>query len=59
MLIASGLSGSGIIKADAVGRIAAALYEEKEWATLYGGRKIKVSRLGLRERDVGIESFVL
>ncbi len=58
-IVAAGLSGSGIMKADAVGRIAAALYAGKEHAELYGGRKIKVSRLGVAERDVGIERFVL
>lgn len=58
-IVAAGLSGSGIMKADAVGRIAAALYAGNEHAELYGGRKIKVSRLGVAERDVGIERFVL
>jgi len=59
VIVAAGLSGSGIMKADAVGRIAAALHAGKEHAELYGGRKIKVSRLGVAERDVGIERFVL
>jgi len=59
VIVAAGLSGSGIMKADAVGRIAAALYAGKEHAELYGGRKITVSRLGVAERDVGIERFVL
>ena len=58
-IVAAGLSGSGIMKADAVGRMVAALYAKKEHAELYGGRKIKVSRLGVAERDVGIERFVL
>jgi glycine/D-amino acid oxidase-like deaminating enzyme len=59
MIVASGLSGSGIMKADAVGRIVTALYEGKEHASLYGGRTIKVARLGLQDRDVGTERFVL
>ncbi len=59
IILATGLSGSGVMKADAVGRIVAALYDNKEYANLYGGRKIKVNRLGLHERDVGVESFVL
>jgi len=59
VMMAAGLSGSGIMKADAVGRTVAALYAKKEHAELYGGRKIKVSRLGVAERDVGIERFVL
>ena len=57
--IVSGLSGSGIMKADAVGRIAAALYGKEEYTTLYGGEKIKTSRLGILERDVGKERFVI
>lgn len=58
-ILAVGLSGSGIMKADAVGRTVAALHARKEYAELYGGRKIKVSRLGVAERDVGVERFVL
>jgi len=59
LIVAAGLSGSGIMKADAVGRIIAALYAKREHADLYGGRKIKVGKLGVAERDVGIERFVL
>jgi glycine/D-amino acid oxidase-like deaminating enzyme len=59
LLVVSGLSGSGIMKADAVGRIASSLYDGKEHATLYGGRRIEVRRLGVRERDVDPERFVL
>jgi len=59
VIVAAGLSGSGIMKADAVGRIVATLYAKKEHADLYGARKIKVGRLGVAERDVGIERFVL
>ena len=59
LLVVAGLSGSGIMKADAVGRIASALYDSKERATLYGGRKIEVRRLGVSDRDVDPERFVL
>jgi FAD-dependent oxidoreductase domain-containing protein 1 len=59
LLVVAGLSGSGIMKADAVGRIASALYGEEEHATLYGGRKIEVGRLGISERRVDPERFVL
>jgi glycine/D-amino acid oxidase-like deaminating enzyme len=58
-IVVSGLSGSGIMKADAVGRMVTALYEKKEYANLYGGKEIRVARLGINERDVGIERFVL
>ena len=59
VIMAAGLSGSGIMKADAVGRIVAALYAGKDHAKLYGGRKIRVGRLGVTERDVGVERFIL
>jgi FAD-dependent oxidoreductase domain-containing protein 1 len=59
VLVVAGLSGSGIMKADAVGRIASALYDRKEHATLYGGRTIEVRRLGISNRDVDPERFVL
>jgi FAD-dependent oxidoreductase domain-containing protein 1 len=59
MIAISGLSGSGIMKADAVGRMVAALYSGKEYAELYGGKKIEVARLGFQKRDVGVERFVL
>ena len=52
-------SGSGIMKADAIGRIAAALYNNQEHAELYGGIKFKVSRLGLENRNVDKEDFVI
>ena len=57
-VVAAG-SGSGIMKADAIGRIAAALYNDLEYAELFGGSKFKVSRLGLEERDVDKEDFVI
>ncbi|MCG3221717.1 MAG: FAD-binding oxidoreductase, partial [Candidatus Heimdallarchaeota archaeon] len=58
MAVTSG-SGSGIMKADAVGRIAEALYRDQEYAELFGGTKFKVSRLGLKERNVDKEYFVI
>ena len=57
-IVSSG-SGSGIMKADAIGRIAAALYNNQEHAELYGGTKFKVSRLGLENRNVDKEDFVI
>ena len=57
-VVSSG-SGSGIMKADAIGRIAAALYNNQEHADLYGGIKFKVSRLGLEDRNVDKEDFVI
>jgi len=59
LIVVGGASGSGIMKADAIGRIAAALYEGKEYASLYGNRAFKVSDLGLKNRHVEPEKLVI
>ncbi len=59
LIIVTSASGSGIMKADAVARIADALYQGEEFAELYGGTKFKVSRLSLKNRDVDKEYFVI
>jgi glycine/D-amino acid oxidase-like deaminating enzyme len=58
-IITAGLSGSGIMKADSVGRIAAALFDDSEEATLFGNRRIPVSKMGLVNRAVEKEKFVI
>lgn len=58
-ILTVGLSGSGIMKADAVGRMAAAIFAEKEEAMLYGDRRISTNRLRLTNRAVGKEEFVI
>ena len=58
-ILATGMSGSGIMKADAIGRLAAALYYEESEATLFGNRTISTTRLGLVNRNVGHEQFVI
>ncbi|TRO55399.1 FAD-binding oxidoreductase, partial [Candidatus Bathyarchaeota archaeon] len=52
-------SGSGIMKGDALGRIASSLYYDKEEAELYGGRKFRVSYLGVHHRKIEPEKFVI
>jgi len=59
LIIISGCSGSGIMKADAIGRIVDALYRRKEEAELYGNVKFKVSDLGVEKRNVENEEFTL
>jgi len=59
MILAGGASGSGILKADSIGRIAAALYKGEEYALLYGDRKFRVSDLGLKNRSVEPERLVI
>jgi len=57
LIVVGGASGSGIMKADAIGRIAAALYNGEEYALLYGGRKFRVSDLSIKERRVEPEKL--
>lgn len=59
LLVVGGASGSGIMKADAIGRIAASLYAEEEYATLFGGKHFKVSDLGMAERRVELEKLII
>lgn len=59
LLVVGGPSGSGIMKADALGRIAASLYVGEEYATLYGDKKFKVSDLSIKERNVELEKLVI
>jgi len=59
LMVVGGASGSGILKADAIGRIATALYKSEEYAVLYGDRKFKVSDLGLKNRSVEPERLVI
>jgi glycine/D-amino acid oxidase-like deaminating enzyme len=59
MIVVGGASGSGILKADSIGRIAAALYRNEEYALLHGDRKFRVSDLGLKKRSVEPEKLVI
>jgi len=59
LMVVGGASGSGILKADAIGRIATALYNGEEYALLYGDKKFKVSDLGLKNRSIEPEKLVI
>ena len=59
VMVVGGASGSGILKADAIGRMATALYRGEEYAMLYGDRKFKVSDLGLKNRNIEPEKLVI
>ena len=59
VMVVGGASGSGILKADAIGRIATALHNNEEYAMLYGDRRFKVSDLGLKNRNVEPEKLVI
>jgi glycine/D-amino acid oxidase-like deaminating enzyme len=59
LIVVGGASGSGIMKADAIGRIAAALYKGEECALLYGEREFRVSDLGLKNRRTESERLII
>jgi glycine/D-amino acid oxidase-like deaminating enzyme len=52
-------SGSGIMKADSLGRVLEALVNGEDYAELYGGKKFKISHLGIKHRHVDHEDFVI
>jgi len=55
----SGTSGSGIMKADAIGRITASKLIDMPYATLADETKFKVSDLSLYNRNVEIEKLII
>lgn len=55
----SGTSGSGIMKADAIGRITATKLLDYEYAELSDKSKFKVSDLSLYDRKVDLEKFII
>ncbi|MCL6002961.1 MAG: FAD-binding oxidoreductase [Candidatus Thermoplasmatota archaeon] len=57
--VVNGSSGSGIMKADAAGRLASALYSGNEFARLYDHSQIRVSDLGISRRKVDQETLVI
>jgi glycine/D-amino acid oxidase-like deaminating enzyme len=59
VLVVTGASGSGIMKADALGRIADALYRGESKAELYGGKQMSSTALGLVNRDVDVENVLI
>jgi glycine/D-amino acid oxidase-like deaminating enzyme len=55
----SGTSGSGIMKADGIGRIVASKVLGDEEASMFDGSKIGVGDLSLKHRNVELEKFVI
>jgi len=58
LIVATGGSGSGVMKADSLGRIAAALAVDRKEVELYGGVKVPSTLLGIRERRIEPEMLV-
>jgi FAD-dependent oxidoreductase domain-containing protein 1 len=59
VLVVNGASGSGIMKADALGRIADALYRGLPEAELFGGKKCPSNMLSIKDRNVEVESVII
>jgi FAD-dependent oxidoreductase domain-containing protein 1 len=59
VIFVGGDSGSGIMKADSLGRLVAAKYEGKSEARLFEGAKYKLDRLSLTQRAVEEEKIIL
>jgi len=59
LLLVGSCSGSGNMKGDALGRIAAALYAGEEYANLFGGKKFRVSDLSMAKRNVEPEKLII
>jgi glycine/D-amino acid oxidase-like deaminating enzyme len=55
----AGTSGSGIMKADAIGRITASRILGKKIIDLFDGSRLETDSISLRRRNVDIESFVI
>jgi len=58
-ILVGGDSGSGIMKADSIGRVAAGLYHDMKQVELGDGKFLKVSELGLDKRKLEIEEFII
>jgi glycine/D-amino acid oxidase-like deaminating enzyme len=58
-LVVGGTSGSGVMKADSVGRIVAGLYSGLDVVELGHGGRFRIADLSLRQRAVPPEEFVL
>ncbi len=59
LLVAGSCSGSGNMKCDALGRIAAAQYRGEETVDLYGDETFRVSDLGMTKRRVEPEKLII
>jgi glycine/D-amino acid oxidase-like deaminating enzyme len=59
VIVVGSCSGSGNMKADAIGRIAATLYAGKEHALLHGEKEFRVSDLSMKKRNVEPEKLII
>jgi len=59
LIYVGGASGSGIMKCDAIGRVAAGAYAGLETVELFDGSKFRVSDIGITNRSVKKESMII
>jgi FAD-dependent oxidoreductase domain-containing protein 1 len=59
VIFVGGDSGSGVMKADSIGRLVAAKYEGRPQAQLFSGETYRLDRLSLDHRAVDEERFIL
>ena len=59
LIYVGGASGSGIMKCDAIGRVAAAAYAGSETVELFDGSKFRVADIGISDRSVKKESMII
>lgn len=59
VIVATGTSGSGILKGDSIGRIVSAVYSGDEQALLYDGSSIEVDKFGIENHSLERELVVL
>ena len=59
LIVATGTSGSGLMKGDAIGRVVESLYSDRTTTKLFNGKELETSCLGVTQRNVPKEEFVL
>jgi glycine/D-amino acid oxidase-like deaminating enzyme len=59
IIVATGTSGSGILKGDAIGRFVEAVYSGREYVDLYNGSRLKTSLVGISNRHIEKEKFII
>ncbi len=59
VIFVGGDSGSGVMKADSLGRLVAARYEGRRDTTLFSGETYRLDRLSLAHRSVAEEKLIL
>ena len=59
LTVAVGASGSGIMKSDSIGRVAAAVLLGNVEARLFDGTRVRVANLGVRSRNVEEERLII